>query len=117
MVHLGCADAAGPISLELLDELSGDRVDLAAPCGGPDELGSTVGGVRHPFHVAVLFEVVDKLGHRLFRDLSPLSQDADASSGLVEELEDVAVRSPDLGVAALREPLVQQLGANPERLP
>ena len=58
----------------------------------------------------------DELGHGLLGDLGPAGQLADPRALGVEVLEDVPVRGSDLGMAALGDPNVELLVAEPIRL-
>jgi hypothetical protein len=58
----------------------------------------------------VPFEVRHQLAHRLLCHLRPLGEHAHAAAGVVEELEDVAVRDAHVSVPGLGEPVVDVLG-------
>ena len=109
--HAVGAEAPDEALLELGDDLACDRVDLVTERGWANELGAAVGGVGHAFDVAVAFEVRDELGHGLLGDLRPPGEIADARALGIEELQHVAVRGADLGVAPFGEPVMQELVA------
>lgn len=109
------AEAPPEALLEFGDDLAGDRVDLGAAGGGPDELRATVGGIGKAFDVAVPLEMRNQLGHRLLGDLRTPSELADRGAFGIEELQDIAVWCAYGGVAASGETLVNQLVAPTHR--
>ena len=116
-LELGRAEPLVQTRLELGHEVAHDGEDLAATRRRADELGTAVGGIGDALEVPVALEVLDQLRHRLLGHPGAQREVADAGTGVVEVLEDIAVRVTDLGVPALREPFDQLLGHRPERLP
>lgn len=64
----------------------------------------------------MVFQVLNQFGHRLLCHLSPLGEEADRCSGVIEVLEDHTVCRTHHAVALLRQPSDDEVVHSNERL-
>jgi len=85
--------------------LSAPRNLGPAPLGEEDQAGTPVARIGSTLDVAVLFEVVDQVAHRLFGDLGAFGELGEARALRLDVLEDRGVGGADVVEASLGQAL------------
>lgn len=89
-------DKVGDPGVQIRDQTLGHSEHLAAAIGGEHQLGPSVVRVGDTNDVSPLLEVRDQLGHGLLGHVGTVGQRADGRAGVVEVLENVAVRRTEV---------------------
>jgi hypothetical protein len=108
-VEVAAAEHAGPVVLDLGDELTRDRLRLSAPRCQANELGASVVRIWDPFDVAEPFEVVDEVDDARLCDLRELRELGHAGSAIGDVLSDRPVSDAKVAESPGSEAFAHQL--------
>ena len=103
-------EALGEDVVHVLEGARGRLHGVATLVRKADELGATVCGVRPPLEIAQLFEVDDKLRHRLLGDGGQLSQLGEAKAFVGHMRHDVVMDNAMIVKTGGHEVLLHRVG-------